>query len=141
MQITKRYFYCFTLAEWAQFCHDNPQYLSVNDAPDLEAKVLAVLHGLDNMQEIMTPIEILRQHLSRDQIIAKQKIEYDKIYTACLSSKNFEFLNEHASNKPKYRLITDLLMTYEKGYKILVPPSMVGVLISFVHLLQWAQKI
>ena len=26
-------------------------------------------------------------------------------------------------------------MTYEQGYKILVPPPMVGVLISFVHLL------
>ena len=71
----------FTLAEWAQFCHDNPQYLSVNDAPDLEAKVLAILRGLD--KEIMTLIEILRQCLSRDQIIAKQKVEYDKIYTAC----------------------------------------------------------
>ena len=29
----------FKLAEWAQLCHDNPQYLSVNDALDLEAKV------------------------------------------------------------------------------------------------------
>ena len=105
----------FTLAEWAQLCHDNPQYLSVNDALDLEAKVLAVSRGLDNVQEIMTPIKILRQHLSRDQIIAKQKVEYDKIYTACLSSKFFEFIDEHASYKPKYRLITDLLMTYEQG--------------------------
>ena len=63
----------------------------------------------------MTPIEILRQCLSHDQIIAKQKVEYDKIYTACLSSKFFEFIDEHASYKPKYRLITDLLMTYEQG--------------------------
>ena len=124
----------FTLAEWAQFCSDNPHYLTIN-TDTAKHLALSINHGVSNVQDIVTPIEILRDRLSRSEIIKLQKQEFSDIYTACLASKNFEFVDEHSTDKNKYKLVSDLLLVEHDFYKILLPSKLIGLLLSYSHLL------
>jgi hypothetical protein len=139
----------FTLSEWAQYCHDHPEFLTINRKEDKKSKVdkdkkeakfvkklvMSIRQGIDNIKDIVTPLEILKERLSRAEIIRNQKKEFENIYTACLAGENFEFIDEHSDQKHKYKLVSDLLLIYDKFYKILLPPSMTGLLLSFTHLL------
>jgi hypothetical protein len=121
----------FTLAEWAAFVEANPHYLTVNR----QATVNTVNIGLNNIQMTTTPLEILKEKLSRSKIVEHQKKEFSEIYTACLTSKDFDFTNDKTSPPVRYKLILDLLMVDKDFFKILIPPSMVGLLLSHTHLL------
>ena len=123
----------FTLAEWAQFCADNPNYLTVNSEP-VKNLVLSIHQGLTNITDVVTPIEILRERLSRAQIIRFQKQEFADIYTACLAGENFEYEEEHGT-KRKFKLVSDLLMIDHDFYKIMFPTALIGLLLSYTHLL------
>ena len=130
----------FTLLEWSQFVEDNPQYLTVNNQPPAVkiSHVLSVNAGLDNVKAISTPLEILREKLSRANIIKAQKTELVEIYTKCLASENFEYVEKSPNkkrDKAQYKLVFNLLMINKGHYRIMVPPSMVGVLLSNTHLL------
>ncbi len=65
----------------------------------------------------------------------EQKKEFENIYTSCLGGTDFEFIDEHSLNKTKYKLVNDLLMIYSGFYKIYLPTCMIGLLLSFTHLL------
>jgi hypothetical protein len=82
-----------------------------------------------------TPLEILKEKLSRSKIVEHQKKEFSEIYTACLTSKEFDFTDDKANPPVRYKLISDLLMVDKDFFKILIPPSMVGLLLSHTHLL------
>jgi hypothetical protein len=97
--------------------------------------VLSIRQGLENIKDIVTPLEILKERLSRAEIIRNQKREFQNIYTQCLSGENFEYVDEHNRGNLKYKLVSDLLMVNVNFYKILLPPSMIGLLLSFTHLL------
>jgi hypothetical protein len=145
----------FTLKEWAQWCADNPQYLTVTDTKTVtdmlisqdktinyldeealvKSTVLAIQQGLANVTDIITPLDIIKQRLSRSEIIKEQKKEFENIYTSCLGGTDFEFIDEHSLNKTKYKLVNDLLMIYSGFYKIYLPTCMIGLLLSFTHLL------
>ena len=127
----------FTLQEWIAFVEANPQYLTINNPEKLPNKaiVLSLSKGLDNVKDIVTPLEILQGKLSRAEIIKNQKKEYATIYGACLAGKDFEYSTEHAKVEEHYKLISDLLMKKDNFYKILVPPSMIGILLAHTHLL------
>ncbi|MFN9901808.1 MAG: hypothetical protein ACK55Z_24100, partial [bacterium] len=88
--------------------------------------VMSIRQGIENIRDIVTPLDILKERLSRAEIIKHQKKEFADIYTACLAGENFEFIDEHGPKKFKYKLVSDLLMIYANFYKILVPPSMIG---------------
>lgn len=69
----------------------HPEYLMVN-APNPQAvKTLAlqITAGLDNVKAVVTPLEILRERLSRSNIIIQQKKEFSSIYSNCLAGENF----------------------------------------------------
>ena len=146
----------FTLKEWAVYCLEHPEYLSINtkepkkksinsqnsqfavtfDTPaDIENLICSIRQGIENIKDIVTPLEIIKERMSRAEIIKNQKKEFSKIYTECLAGENFEFIDEHSPKKFKYKLISDLLMIDENFYKICLPPSMIGLLLSFTHLL------
>ena len=127
----------FTLPEWINFVEDHPEYLTINTPDHVTPKAitLAINRGIENVKETVTPIEILQEKLTRAEIVKKQKIEFSDIYSACLAADNFEYVTEHSENPTKYRLVSDLLMIFEDFYKILIPPSMVGLLLSYTHLL------
>jgi hypothetical protein len=57
------------------------------------------------------------------------------IYNACLRAKHFEYTHVEGEKKTKYKLMGDLLMIFKDDYKICVPPSMVGLLLSHHHLI------
>ena len=147
----------FTLTEWAQYCADNPQYLTIVDTKtatnlmlnydksligsmsDEEAFIkhiaLSIQQGLQNVEDITKPLDIIKQRLSRSEIIKNQKKEFEQIYTACLGGDDFEYIDENSPNKTKYKLVNDLLMIYNDFYKIYLPTCMIGLLLSFTHLL------
>ncbi len=90
------------------------------------------------VKAISTPLEILREKLSRANIIKAQKTELVEIYTKCLASENFEYVEKSPNkkrDKAQYKLVFNLLMINKGHYRIMVPPSMVGVLLSNTHLL------
>jgi hypothetical protein len=58
----------------------------------VKAIALQITAGLDNIKAVVTPLEILRERLSRANIIMQQKKEPSKIYSQCLASDNFEYL-------------------------------------------------
>jgi len=75
-----------TLSEWIDYVDSHPEYLMVN-APNPQAvKTLAlqITAGLDNVKAVVTPLEILRERLSRSNIIIQQKKEFSSIYSNCL---------------------------------------------------------
>ena len=101
----------FTLSEWAQYCQDHPEFLTINRKEDkkrvytkkanpteeatIKKLVLSIRQGLENIKDIVTPLEILKERLSRAEIIRNQKREFQNIYTQCLSGENFEYVDEH----------------------------------------------
>ena len=73
--------------------------------------------------------------MSRSELIRKQKQEFSEIYTQCLGAKDFETEYKLTDKVFKFKLVSDLLMIYTDFYKIYVPPTMIGVLLSYTHLL------
>jgi len=129
----------FTLKEWQKFCQDNPQYLTVNQAPTIYNITQALSKGIDNIREVSSPLDMLKNKFSRDIIIKEQKKEFEKIYQKCLASPNFTYSDTNKRNKiTTYTLILDLLMIEPEermGLKIYVPTNLIGILLAYTHLL------
>ncbi len=127
----------FTLAEWIEFVEKHPEYLTINrtDKPSEQSTIMAITSGLSNVKDVVTPLEILIERLQRSEIVQKQKKEFPEIYAASLACKDFEFLDEEDPKQVKYKLVSELLMVEKNFYKILVPDSMIGILLSHTHLL------
>ena len=142
----------FTLKEWVKFCEQHPEYLTINEkepkqktysktaksvknSKEVQNLIMSIRQGIENIKDIVTPLDIIKERISRSEIVKNQKKEFSNIYTECLAGKDFEFIDEKSSKKFKYKLISDLLMIYDNFYKILLPPSMIGLLLSFTHLL------
>ena len=85
----------FTLTEWAQFCADNPQYLTVNN-PSVNYITMSLTKGIDNIKRLSDPIDVLKDRLSRANIIKnqkkKKKVEFNDIYPKCLIVLNMLIL-------------------------------------------------
>ncbi|MFO0004046.1 MAG: hypothetical protein ACK559_23235, partial [bacterium] len=93
----------------------------------------SINRGIDNIRDIVSPLDILRQEFNRDIIIREQKQQFNNIYEQCLSSPNFEFESENEKRQvDKYKLVLDLLMCYRNGeLKIYVPDKLIGVLLAY----------
>lgn len=140
----------FTLAEWSKFCEDHPEYLTINQPSQVSTTVdTAINHiireelqpentssyniGLENIQDLTTPLTILKEKLERSNIIKAQKQELNEIYSNCLASDEFNYKEDKGT---EYKLVTDLLMIkVHEGYKIYIPESLIGPLLSHTHLL------
>jgi dUTPase len=124
----------FTLEEWADFCVQNPQYLTVNKREAINV-VSAVDIGLQNLRDITEPLKILEERLGRENIVINQKEEFKNIIENCLKNKSFEYTT--TGDKPKeYKLqIGLLLIKFHEEYKILLPKKLIGPLLAYTHLL------
>jgi hypothetical protein len=149
----------FTLIEWVKFCADHPEYLTVNthsvnlitqsfekvvdyiteshklDFPDPDPpEVYYSSTGIKNISDLKEPVEILKERLSRPNIIAKQREEFLGLIENCIASENFSFLD--SKTNLEYKLVLDLLMVKdEEQFKILIPKILIGPLLSYTHLL------
>ena len=126
----------FTISEWIDYVDSHPEYLMINAPNPQKVKALAyqITAGLDNIKAVVTPLQILQERLSRANIIIQQKKEFSQIYSQCLASENFEYItNEEIPQK--YKLVNGLLMIEKEYYKIYIPDSMIGLLLSHTHLL------
>jgi hypothetical protein len=111
----------FTLAEWARFCADNPQYLTVNQ-PSVNLITFAINQGIQNITDLTDPLTILKDRLSRENIIEKQKLEFNNIINKCYESDDFTYTDTTDTDKPMtYKLVLDLLIVDRNGWKICVP--------------------
>jgi hypothetical protein len=79
----------FTLSEWAQYCQDHPEFMTINRKEDkkrvftkksnpteeatIKKIVLSIRQGLENIKDIVTPLEILKERLSRAEMIRNKK--------------------------------------------------------------------
>ncbi len=79
----------FTFVEWINFVEANPQFLQTDSIAPI---TMAINKGIENIQEVLKPIDILREKLSRHIIIRCQKTEFAEIYAQCLASDNFEYV-------------------------------------------------
>ncbi len=124
----------FTLEEWAEFCQNNPQYLSIN-YPTVNSMNYAIKRGIENIKDIVSPINILKGRLSRENIINAQKLEMSEIYEKCLKSESYKYTKTKNNQKYEYSVETDLLTINQNGNKILIPDSLIGPLLAYMHLL------
>jgi hypothetical protein len=108
------------------FVENNPQYLSgvVVNKTEKFAIVNSLSRGIENLKETVSPLDVLRQKLSRENLVEAQWLEFSDIYT------NFEFKEDEKN----YKLLDGLLMIIDDYEKILVPPSLVGPLLAHLHL-------
>jgi hypothetical protein len=60
----------YTLQEWAHFCEKNPQFLTIGEENPM---ILSLTRGLENVQRVTEPLDILNSRLSREKIIEAQK--------------------------------------------------------------------
>jgi len=129
----------FTLLQWAEFVEAHPEYLTVNNKqPEVsESHVLAIQAGIENVRSVSDPVQILRDKLTREKIIIAQKTELSEIYTKCLASADFSWQETLPNNQngKLYKLVFNLLMVHQGHFRIYLPPSMVGLLLSLTHLL------
>ena len=130
----------FTFIEWINFVEANPQYLTVNSTAEAKAVALSITRGIENVKDILQPIDILKEKLTRHEIVKRQRSEYAEIYANCLASENFEYIPTETNDPTlptfvKYKLATDLLLIFKKHYVIYMPPSLIGYLLSYTHLL------
>jgi hypothetical protein len=95
----------FTLHEWDAYCLEHPEYLTINNdttgqvanaLEDVIDKHGAITHkptsiehtsyfttGIANILDLKTPLEILKEKLTRDKIIQAQRQELRDIYDNC----------------------------------------------------------
>jgi hypothetical protein len=54
--------------EWIEFVERNPQYVQAirEDVQQIPNTVMAITSGLDNVQEVITPLEILKERLHKE---------------------------------------------------------------------------
>ena len=120
----------YTVKEWIEFVEAHPHYLTVNE-PEVK-KIVNVIHrGLENIESVTKPISILQSRLARSEFVKYQKKEFEDLYLNCLASDNFTFV----SNEKTYRLLNDLLIMANGDFKIMVPPTLIGPLLAYTHLL------
>jgi len=95
---------------------------------------LSLEQGIKNLQDITEPIGVLQERLSRENLILAQKEEFSTIREECLKSSEFNYIQEDTGEE--FRLIHDLLfIKHKQTFKIYVPHSMKGLLLSYTHLL------
>jgi hypothetical protein len=107
---------------------NHPKYLTVNrpDHLNIRAQVSAITYGLSNIEEMITPLKILQQKLSREEIISRQKREYAKIYDSCLKSDHSSMIILIQNNNKTFALAEHLLLVEGKdksGAHIVIPPK------------------
>ena len=113
---------------------DNPQYITANQ-PSVNMITMATNKGIQNITDLTDPLTILEKNrLSRENIINIQKLKFGNILDRYLESENFTDTSD--TDKPiMYRLILDLLLVDQNGWKICVPKSMIGLLLTYTHLI------
>jgi hypothetical protein len=124
----------FSLTEWAAFCADNPQYLTINSNDTHTIKMISYSldTGIQNLRDQINPILILKERLSRELIIENQQKEFREIYNKTLASADFTYTDKNGN---VFKLDLGLLLILKDDeYKIYIPPSMIGLLISYTHL-------
>jgi hypothetical protein len=126
----------FTLTEWVDFVDAHPEYLTINTPKHLTPKavIMAFEKGLDNLIEFTTPLVILREKLSRENFVVKQRIECTDLYNNCVSSPDLTFEETKGAESLKYKLVGGLIVRDCAPQKVVVPPSLIGPLLAHTHL-------
>jgi Reverse transcriptase (RNA-dependent DNA polymerase)/RNase H-like domain found in reverse transcriptase len=130
----------FTLTEWINFVEFNPHYLTINDKEHLPSNptVMAITKGLENIKSITTPIAILKEKLSREELIKAQRAEFREIINKCIKGENFTYKveKEERGEPISFKLENGLLTAEENpnDFKIILPQKLIGPMLAYIHL-------
>ena len=90
----------FSLIDWINYVNQHPEYLTILNGKNqpvqanIASIVLSLQRGIENVKDVLSPIEILKERLTRANIILAQKQELSEIYNYCLSGENFVYITE-----------------------------------------------
>jgi len=125
----------FTLKEWENFVKDHEHLLSYKQPtkPQKRLSVNTLSRTVKNVQKLLLPMDSLQHKISHSNIATEQQKEFKNIIESCLSNESFFCKQENN----EYKLSNGLLYCKDQDiYKILIPPSLEGVLIAYTHLSQ-----
>jgi hypothetical protein len=137
----------YSLREWAQFCQDNPQYLTTT-APTVNLMTLSLTTAIKNVSRQVEPLMLLKRKLCKENIINEQRRQYNGLIQeiSALERKKQPLRKGNLIYVMEWDVLyvshtTDGVPEQEKQNKanllrqqILLPDSLVGILLSFVHL-------
>jgi hypothetical protein len=107
-------------------------------ASELKAVTHALMHGINNLTDIINPITILQNKLSRENILEAQAEEFVEVLEECKNAPKFtiEKLNKK-NGKLTFMIQNDLLLIQIKSekQKINLPPKLIGPLLAYLHLI------
>ena len=119
----------FTLEEWKEFVDQHSHLLSYKK-PGPTLSVKSISKAVKNIHKLLEPTDALKDKLSH-QNIASHQVEFEEIYKRCIEAPDFTV----NSGEDHYKLSNGILYKKDKGiFKILLPESLEGVLISYTHL-------
>ena len=132
----------YTWNEWRRFVNQHPEYLKVTNqkinaikyAINNQNQRVNTLKNISHLYKALTPIDILRQKITREKIIQEQKIEFKQIIDDCINNKEFKT----QIGEKHYMLREGLLMMRrhkDDEEKIVIPKSMVGPILAVHHLM------
>jgi hypothetical protein len=137
----------YSLREWAQFCQDNPQYLTTT-VPTVNLMSLSLTTAIKNVSRQVEPLMLLKRKLSKENIINEQHRQYNSLIQeiSALERKKQPLRKGNLIYLMEWDVLyvshtTDGVPEQEKQNKanllrqqILLPDSLVGILLSFIHL-------
>ena len=109
---------------------------SINHIQDFTPNVLRLSSAnfdksLTNLVNIQTSLFVLKDRFSDEILIEKQKVEYADLYQNVVESTNFQTTIDNID----YKISNDKLFIFKSDeYKILLPPSLILIVISFYHI-------
>ena len=120
----------FRLEEFQDLVKQNQDKI-VQYQEENKRQVLQVSFSNGTLEEKSFLDNLFNSRLSRTNIIKEQRVEFSYYINKCLISDHFTY----EKDKVQYKLVNNLLMVSSHGHMaILVPESLVGYLIAYVHL-------
>ena len=121
----------FTLSEWKIFVQNNENLIKIIDPPTRVSTVLSLSKTAHNLSKLIDPVKTLTNRLQHENIAIQQKKEFTEIINKCIADPKLQYIQDQT----EYTLKNGLLYMQDNGIqKILMPPSLEGILIAYHHL-------
>ena len=131
----------FTLTEWINFVEYNPHYLTINEKDHITNNpiIMSLTRGLENIKSVITPLDILKEKLTREGLIKAQRSEFKEICNKCLKAENYQYTPDlvERGNPMSYKMENGLLTAEENenNFKIYLPSKLIGPMLAHMHLI------
>ena len=124
----------WSIQEWDDFVKSHPNFLrTVSEDRNLNFMTASLEKITSNLTKQLQPYKILQQKFSSNQIAENQQTELKDLYNNCKTAKNMKYMD--TKNNKEYHLINGIIfIIIENNPYIFIPPSMIGLILSYAHL-------